>query len=296
MGNKSPALLRPVNDEYPAVNMDIDHKYDEIINGNKFAKGMYENKGIFTELIRRATNLTGEFRDNWQEIIKYNAFKLGYNYHSLPMDVADYKPIITVYKLARVMTGRDLNTTVAALLTLQVNASSKIAVGSTGEQLSSSSEMVGMEKYCVNSAFVNGVQFIGPFADVRDTVKSFAAGESSIISNFDPNFKYVIGSCIIEGDFGKQGRGCICGIHVFVSKAAAIKYLNTGFTGIDLFSPYMGVPIMEQGERQVKRSRFEAIWNVDVIMDQYHRYNNELSVNQSMLAEKTGKAFGSWYS
>jgi hypothetical protein len=213
------------------------------------------------------------------------------------MDIRDYKPIITVYKLARVMTDGELNTKVAALLTLQVNAGSKIAIGNTGKQLSSSSEIVGQEKYCVDSCYVSGVQFIGSFADVRDVVDSFIAGDSSIISNFDPNFKYTIGSCIIESNFGKPGRGCICGIHVFASKSAAIKYLNTGFTGIDLFAPYMGIPIAEQdeSEREHKRRKSMVSYDATQIMNEYHKYNNELKVNQRSLTGGVEKMFGGWY-
>lgn len=266
---------------------------------DKTTPGMYENYGVYSDIIRDAKNLLDpEFKDNWASIIQYNTFRLTGNYNSVPMNIANYKPILTLYKLARVMFDHKLNTDVAALLTLQMNADSRIAIGSTGQQLLNSSEMKGGEKYCVDDCYIAGVQFIGPFAKVQEVMLNF--NRVDIISNFDPNFKYVIGEHIQEKDFGKPGRGCICGIHVFVSKQAAIKYLNTGFTGIDLFSPYIGIPITGYETETKIGTEINDQFNmagidVDLIMEQYHKYNNALKVNQAQLGRTTSKLFGSWY-
>ncbi len=89
------------------------------------------------------------------------------------------------------------------------------------------------EKYCAPSAFVLRAWIISDFKNIQTVEQKVTEGKAKFASIFDSTFEYVLGQQVFVPDFGKPGRGCICGIHGFVTKEDAVKFIRTGFSGID---------------------------------------------------------------
>lgn len=108
------------------------------------------------------------------------------------------------------------------------------------------------EKYCTNSVTPVSAQLIGRNTETLLFLSiGFEAGKTYFVSNFEESFEYPLGIELIDPNFGKQGKGCVCGIHFFIDKQSAIKYMSTGFTGIDYSdAPRMTFPF-EQGDAKV---------------------------------------------
>ena len=180
----------------------------------------------------------------------------------------DAGPVYTCYKLARFLIEDDYDTRadedlqqietaiyeerdrlvrkpkyilskdIVVLLTLYVRSGkTNILLGNTGEQIHPS-RLQPLQEYCTGNIIVARLQFIGDTRNIINAKRYYENGKGFIVSNFDANFKYELGHEIIEPNFGKRGRGCVQGIHLFTSVLGAFRYAKAkGFFGNSCVSP-----------------------------------------------------------
>jgi len=123
-----------------------------------------------------------------------------------------------------------------AIALVELSITGGIVHGEDGSPIIAGQIRLG-SKLCTKSARVNNVQFIGPMSHTLKLVEMMNIHRLELVSQFNSDFKYRIGYESCEPNFKKPGIGCIQGIHFFATKKDAIKYLNIGFSGIDMFSP-----------------------------------------------------------
>ncbi len=119
------------------------------------------------------------------------------------------------------------------LAIIQISFTNNIAYGEDGRLVMSASDLKQGNKYCTDKVICNAVQLIGPVNKVMKTQKDLKDGKLKLVSVFDGDFEYKIGCLIQEPKFLEQGNGCVQGIHFFIDKPSAIKYVKTGFGGIE---------------------------------------------------------------
>lgn len=165
-----------------------------------------------------------------------------------------YKEPLIGYKIVRVMKREEsgatyLSTDTIALLELRFGGEIRTGIGG---KVRKADQLQNGEKYCTNSVTPVSAQLIGRNTETLLFLSvQFEAGKTYFVSNFEEKFEYPLGIELIDPNFGKQGKGCICGIHFFIDKQSAIKYMSTGFTGIDYSdAPRMTFPF-EQGDAKI---------------------------------------------
>ncbi len=201
-----------------------------IDNGNDFRKSCIAN---LMELIR-----CQRFTLNRQvPLIRYNMSApalIGYKLANIKYTDLDDVKIDDMFR-ERIFTGSDrINTDVLALL--QLSISENIAYGETGQMVKSAFDLRNGEKYCTNSAVCISVQFIGPISKVINMHEKLRQGKIKLTSIFKDDFEYKLGFMVNEPKFREPGIGCVQGIHYFMDKLSAIKYVKTGFGGISPFA------------------------------------------------------------
>jgi hypothetical protein len=81
-------------------------------------------------------------------------------------------------------------------------------------------------KYCVQSAYVIGIQFFGKSQNVKEVFCKYGETKAyKIVSLFNNSFEYEPSKTVKEANFGKRGRGgCVQGIHFFLSPDIAMSF------------------------------------------------------------------------
>lgn len=228
----------------------------------KFKPSMFEDDDII-----QAINA------NYMQMCQDQKFSPSYPFiRRMEIENIDPRNELRLYKLVRILDlGRcgymghnnftnnhyfELIMHTVALIELKIDTT-KIAIkdGAFGGPILLASELKPTEKYIVRGAYVTGVQFIGPANHVKEMYEKLKNNELSFVSNFDIHFKYKLGSYVEDPSFGLPGIGCVQGIHAFIDKREAIKYLKTGFSGIDLFCPTIGT--VDLDDRTIEHEQAE---------------------------------------
>jgi hypothetical protein len=141
--------------------------------------------------------------------------------------------------------------------------------GQFGGNVLLADELKPGNKYITGRVNITGVQFIGSIKEAKLMLAKLKNNEIDMVSNFDIHFRYRIGSVIEEPSFGQDGIGCVQGIHFFIDKRTAIKYLKTGFTGIELLTPVITVPDFEDRQDEIKENQIKSRKKKQQVIDMY---------------------------
>lgn len=196
-----------------------------------YGQGKY-NDEIYDWIVAAVTNPEPVIIASLRQLISDHNYRPTYEYYSIPEPLSD--PSTIGYKLVccRMLNG-NINLNICALLELAVD---KIFHSTTGEPIALNQLKSG-EKYCTDRVTVINASILGQTIDCIQAVKDLMNGKLRLVSNFDYKFIYELGQTICEPNFGKQGAGCVQGIHFFIDKQSAVKFIKTGFIHIDWFHP-----------------------------------------------------------
>lgn len=234
MGNNSTRENK--NASSSSVDMKVDVSFEKLIIPEKET----EEQEYLREKIADALNIYNRSDGNEKKKIapsiedlidRYN-FVHSRNYSYSPYNISEFQENFFGYKLVRILTqensGKELNMDCVALLEIGIR---RVANSNTGELLMAS-ELVSGEKYCSQDAFVRAAWIIGPGKNISNLVEKCRNDQLEFVSNYDIDFKYKFDQKVTEPNFGKRGKGCVQGIHFFINKKSALKYIRTGFTSI----------------------------------------------------------------
>jgi hypothetical protein len=170
-----------------------------------------------------------EFLDSINHLIQLYNYVNEKKYYYVDKKIVD-APNFTGYKLVRVIDDRKrLSTDCFALLQLSINS---VRDSASGRELYAH-ELKSCEKYCTNAATPIKSWLIGPSERVSIISEKCKKQEIQFVSNYDIDFKYEFDKTVVEPNFGKPGKGCIQGIHFFLDRKTAFRYIKTGFTSVD---------------------------------------------------------------
>lgn len=277
--------------QYCWVNRYI-HEVERLRN---YSPGMFDDQ----EVVRA-------IRANIKQIYDDQKFSRAYPARLFEIENIEPRNEITMYKLVRILDysktshlsyydfknhdNFNLIMHTVALIELKVDVTrSRIKDGEFGGNVLAADQLVPTKKYVVERANVTGVQFIGPAPHLTSLTTRLRDGELKLVSNFDIHFIYKLGTAIEDPSFGMLGIGCVQGIHAFISKREAIKYLQTGFGGIDLFSPTITPLDLEGPDPGIEEEQLRAVMinrAKRVNAEQVIRKKNEEIVIQRMMGKE----------
>lgn len=222
--------VNPLNCYQLVVRYGLD--WPEVHNAvTHYGAGVYDNM-IYDWIVTALQTPTPEVIASLQQLITDHNYRPTYDYYTVPEALTD--PTTIGYKLVCCkQTNGPIRFTICALLELAVDA---IYISGTGQPVALNQLTAG-EKYCTGRATVVNATIIGQTTDCMKAVSDLMNGRLQLVSNFDYKFIYELGQTVCEPNFGKQGAGCVQGIHFFINKAAAVRFIKTGFISIDNFSP-----------------------------------------------------------
>ncbi len=157
-------------------------------------------------------------------------FRNSRNYTSIPRSIDDRHNFVG-YKLVvlRDLDKKCIDDTCFALLELGVWSVRDSVHG----RCLASSQLTNGEKYCTDSAVPLRAWIIGAHELLKDRVEQCRRGRIQFVSNYDAEFVYAFDQKITEPNFGKPGKGCLQGIHFFIDRKSAFRYIKTGFISVD---------------------------------------------------------------
>lgn len=199
-------------------------------------------------------NIRGSVRANL-EIMEYEFwFKFERRYTKEYVDRNVLGHTMRGYKLARVMHHGQLLTDCIAMVTLHVPMDAGNIRLSNGNviNLPLINDAAGLDqhftdpegrKFCAGKVYVYAIQYIGDAAAIQRARENV----TDVVSNVDRSFQYELAHVITEPNFGKQGRGCIQGIHFFCKVKDMLKYAGAkGFLADEVKVPCISSPIFEE--------------------------------------------------
>jgi hypothetical protein len=209
---------------------------------------------------------------NLKQLIKDQQFNPSYKpifIWNVGIERIEAKNEVTAYKLVRILDYSKLKylgdldfdyyqgelvMNTVALLEMKIDITkTTIKDGELKSEVLLASELKPNKKYVTGRVNITGVQFIGGPKQTSRMLQKLKDNTIDFTSNFDIHFRYRIGAVIEELSFGKTGIGCVQGIHFFIDKREAIKYLKTGFTGVELLTPVISPINLENKEEMVQQ-------------------------------------------
>lgn len=178
-----------------------------------------------------------------------------------------YKPMyqrgyVTGYKLVALMHNGYYNSELImhSIGLLEIRVSGKIYSSTPGGQLISHADAIRRtDKLCTDVCMPVALQIMGPPDHVEELTHSMERGGLEMVSQFNSAFVYKLGAEIYEPKLGERGQGCIQGIHFFINKSEAIKYLKIGFAGINLFGCTISKAVEDARETPPRSAKEERI-------------------------------------
>lgn len=169
-----------------------------------------------------------------------------------------YKPMyqrgyVTGYKLVALMQHRHTPELIMhSIGLLEIRVSGKIYSSTPGGSLISHVDAIRRtDKLCTDVCMPVALQIMGPPDHVEQLTHQMECGGLEMVSQFNSAFTYKLGAEIYEPKLGERGQGCIQGIHFFINKSEAIKYLKIGFAGINLFGCTISKAVEDVRERKI---------------------------------------------
>ncbi len=277
--------------QYCWVNRYI-HEVERLRN---YSPGMFDNADVVQAI-----------RANIRQIYDDQKFNRAFPPRFLEIENIEPRNEIIMYKLVRILdygkvsylgyydfkNNHDFNLIMhtVALIELRVDVTkSAIKNGKLGGNVLAADQLIPTKKYVVEKANVAGVQFIGPAPHLNELTRKLRDGELRLVSNFDIHFVYKLGTTIEDPSFGMPGIGCVQGIHAFISKREAIKYLKTGFSGIDLFSPTITPIDLEGPDPGIEEEQLRAAMVANAkrkSSERFMRKHNEEIVIRRMMGKE----------
>lgn len=172
-------------------------------------------------------------------------------------NISDSKPHFTGYKLVCILSNGFLNMNAAALIEIAINTA---ADPISGKEYTAAELKSGVN-YITPSCKVNQVWIFGQTVDVEIAYNALKRREAKLVSNFDPQFEYTLSEVSQEPEFGKQGKGCLQGIHFFIDKKSAFKFIKTNFIPIDTFDLVLSQATQGSDLADEKVERIQKISN-----------------------------------
>jgi hypothetical protein len=277
--------------EYSKIDNWIRNNYKEIYNA-------------YFKALNQQDDFSRKVVENIKLLVQYYNYTPRKNYNCLQFKSVFTKHPMYVYKVARIYckkTKKILHNAVA-LVILELDGAKVNIVESASGVAVKISQVVRNVDYCCDKANVYAIKVVtSNFADTH-LITNMLLNNSDlyeIVSNFDIDFKYKVGKHIIEGDFGKPGRGCYQGIHWCANEQFALRYAKNGMINHAVDLPYisnMGVMPEVKDAANVKMNiveyegdpdkRVEVFQVVEAIAD---RAPVEIDQLATML-------YGNWYS
>lgn len=164
------------------------------------------------------------------DLIKRFNFQLSSQHYSTHYELKDPAPF-TGYKLVRLYNTDQKRIDMDCFAMLQL-AIWDVRDSVTGVSLQAN-QLTSSAKYCTNAAMPVKSWLIGPHKLLKERIKAVRESKTQFVSNFNAAFVYEFEKRITEPNFGQPGKGCIQGIHFFIDRKAAFRYIKTGFTSVD---------------------------------------------------------------
>lgn len=169
-------------------------------------------------------------RNSIVDLIKRFNFQLSSQHYSTHHELKDPAPF-TGYKLVRLYDTDQKQIDMNCFAMLQL-AIWDVRNSVTGASLQAN-QLTPNAKYCTNAAMPVKSWLIGPHELLKKHIKAVREGKTQFVSNFNAAFVYEFEKRITEPNFGQPGKDCIQGIHFFIDRKEAFRYIKTGFTSVD---------------------------------------------------------------